>query len=312
MPDQKTDNVVLIAGPTAAGKTALAIELARKIDGEIVNADSMQVYRDLQILSARPSAAEMALVPHHLFGVIDGGETCSAGRWARIAETVIRDITSRGKAAIVVGGTGLYFRALEEGLSPVPETPADVRQQARAHFDAVGAPAFQQEVVAFDPELGHLAQGDTQRLLRAWEVHHATGKPLSGFQNAPRRPLIDGVRARVILLPDREGLYRKCEARVDAMMEAGALEEAAHLRARGLDPQLPVVKALGAAELIAHLNGEMDLETAIDLTKRNTRRFVKRQLTWFRNQTPDWSSAHDTKSSLEILTDAMQQGNSNF
>lgn len=307
MPDHKTDNVVLIAGPTAAGKTALAIELAQKIDGEIVNADSVQVYADLQILSARPLPAEMAMVPHHLFGVIDGRESCSAGRWATLAEQAISDITSRGKTAIIVGGTGLYFRALEEGLSIIPETPASVREKARLHFETIGAAAFQREVVESDPALVRLAQGDTQRLLRAWEVHHATGKPISFFQNTPRQPLIDGVRARVILLPERDALYRKCEARVDKMMAAGALQEAERLRARGLDSQLPVVKALGAAELIAHLNGEVDIERAVDLTKRNTRRFVKRQFTWFRNQTPDWPVGNDLKSSMAQLLTAMQQ-----
>ena len=307
MPDQKADNVVLIAGPTAAGKTALAVDLAREIGGEVVNADAIQVYADLEILSARPSKEEMGGVPHHLFGIFDGAESCSAGKWARLAEEAIRDITSRGKPAIIVGGTGLYFRALEDGLSPIPETPEDVRSEARAYFDAIGAEKFRNEVIASDPRQSHLEQGDTQRLLRAWEIYRATGKPLSSFQDLPRKPIINVARARLVLLPDREALYRKCEARFDAMMAAGALDEAEKLRARNLDLGLPVMKALGAAELMAHLDGEIDLDRAVELIKRNTRRFIKRQLTWFRNQTPDWVTAESHKTAFEKLRAALQQ-----
>jgi len=307
MPDQKADNVILIAGPTAAGKTALAVDLAREIDGEIINADAIQVYADLKILSARPSVEEMGGVAHHLFGVLDGSEACSAGRWAALAEQAITDVNSRGKTAVIVGGTGLYFRALEQGLSPIPETPGEIRTEARLHFDAIGAEQFHAEVVENDPAMAALAQGDTQRLLRAWEVYRVSGRPLSSFQDAPRHPIIAGAKARLTLLPDREVLYRKCEERVDEMMTAGALDEAAGLKSLNLDPGLPIMKALGAAELMAHLGGDMDLERAVELTKRNTRRFIKRQLTWFRNQTPDWMTTESRQSAFEKLRTAAQK-----
>ena len=209
---------------------------------------------------------------------------------------------------IVVGGTGLYFRALEEGLSPIPQSPDDIRAEARAHYDDIGAEQFHAEVIANDPALAHLAEGDTQRLLRAWEVHRLTGQPLSSFQDAPRQPIIGGAKARLVLLPDRDALYGKCEARVDAMMAAGALDEAARLRVRNLDPGLPVMKALGAAELMTHLADDMDLERAVELIKRNTRRFIKRQFTWFRNQTPDWMTAASHEEALIALRAALQQG----
>ncbi|MEL7490873.1 MAG: tRNA (adenosine(37)-N6)-dimethylallyltransferase MiaA [Pseudomonadota bacterium] len=304
MPDQTVDNVVFIAGPTASGKSALAINLAREIGGEIVNADAMQVYRELKILSARPSEEEQADVAHHLFGVLSGDEPCSAGCWAAMAAPVISDVLAREKCAIIVGGTGLYFRTLEQGLSPIPDVPPDVRAEARARRERLGADAFYAEVVAADPPMARIAPGDTQRLLRAWEVHRATGKPLSSFQAAPGAPIVANPCARLVLAPDRENLYARCDVRFDAMMAAGALDEARALLAAEFDPQLPIMKALGAAELLAHLRGDLDLDAAIDLAKRNTRRFAKRQMTWFRNQTPDWLRVQTPDEARSVLNRA--------
>ena len=284
-------SVILIAGPTASGKSAAALALAKKLDGEIVNADAMQVYSDLRILTARPPTQEEAAVPHHLYGVLDGAERCSAGRWARLASETIRDILARGRPSIVVGGTGLYFRALEDGLSPIPEIPAAVRERAGERIKELGPAAFRAEVVARDPAMARLPEGDSQRLLRAWEVFEATGKPLSHFQTLPRTPLIESVASRIVIEPPRDVLYARCDARATAMLAEGAVEEARALIARGLDPALPVMKALGVAEIGAMLRGALTKDDALALLQQNTRRFAKRQLTWFRNQAADWPRA---------------------
>jgi len=301
MPDENRRRVFFIAGPTASGKSALALALAGEIGGEIVNADAIQVYRDLEILSARPRAADLALVPHHLFGFLDGSERCSAGRWARKAAVIIDEIGARGRAAIVVGGTGLYFRALEEGLSPVPDVPEAIRTAARRRLEEIGSEAFRLEAFARDPATAKLDRSDTQRLLRAWEVSEATGKPLSSFQALPREPFIPRPAARLVLEPDRDALYSACDIRLERMIEEGALDESRRLLARGLDRSLPVMKALGAAELMSHLRGELTLAAAIALAKQNTRRFVKRQTTWFRHQTPDWPRAAGWRDAVPIL-----------
>lgn len=294
----------LIAGPTASGKSAVALALAEVVGGEIVNADAIQVYRDLLILSARPSSAEEARVPHHLFGFVDGTERCSAGRWARAAAEAIAAIQARGRPAIIVGGTGLYLRALEEGLSPMPIVPDDVRAAATARYDAIGGEAFRAAVVAEDPRLAWIPAGDRQRLIRAAEVMAATGRPFSELQDGARAPLIKGVAGRVIVEPERAALYAACDRRFDGMLAHGALAEADRLRARDLHPDLPVLKALGAAELIAHLDGRLSLGVARDLAQRNTRRFAKRQLTWFRNQTADWPRAVNPDAALSLLRQA--------
>ncbi|MFQ5562112.1 MAG: tRNA (adenosine(37)-N6)-dimethylallyltransferase MiaA [Parvularculaceae bacterium] len=304
MNESRKATVAFIAGPTASGKSAAALALAEEFGGEIVNADAMQVYRDLRILTARPSKEEDTRIPHHLFGWLDGAERCSAGRWARAAADVI---AGRRRPTFVVGGTGLYFRALEDGLSPIPQTPDAVRAAARARLEALGPEAFQREVVSRDPDMARLNIGDVQRLLRAWEVHEATGRPLSAFQAEPRTPLIAPPVARVVIEPPREALYAACEARFDRMMEEGALEEARTLATRGLDHGLPVMKALGAAELMAHLRGEMTIEEAVDRARRNTRRFAKRQRTWFRGQAPDWPRAIDADEAIILLKKALAQ-----
>ena len=300
MPEKADNRTVLIAGPTASGKSAAALALAERIGAEIVNADALQVYRDLKILSARPTPQEEARIAHHLFGHIDGAIRYSAGEWLRDAAQAIGEIHARGRQAVIVGGTGLYFRALEKGLSQAPPIPPEIRIEAEARFARLGAAAFRDEVLAFDPPMARLQPGDRQRHIRAWEVFHAAGAPLSEIQKSAGAPMVGNINARVVIEPPRNALYAAIDARFDTMIERGAVNEAAALLGRGLDPGLPVMKALGAAELIAHLRGETPLDAAIDLAKRNTRRFAKRQLTWFRHQTPAWPRAASWDEAVEI------------
>lgn len=301
MPEQQT-KIILIAGPTASGKSSLALALSQAIDGEIVNADAMQVYQDLNIVSARPSEEETARVPHHLYGILDGAERCSAGRWARLATEAIEFIRSRHKVPIIVGGTGLYFRALTQGLSPIPDVDDQYRARARARHEELGPAAFHAEVIERDGAMDRLPQSDTQRLLRAWEVYEATGKPLSHFQAMTPEPLSNGPFERYVLAPPRDKLYAACDARAAAMFEEGAMAEIQTLLARDLDPNLPVMKALGVPEVAAYLNGAIPTQDeALAALQQNTRRFAKRQMTWFRNQTADWQVAETAEEILAEL-----------
>ena len=281
--------ITLIGGPTARGKSALALQLAEASGAEIVNADSMQVYADLRVLTARPDAADAARAPHHLYGVADGAEAWSVGRWLREALAVLGAIRGRGREAIVVGGTGLYFRALTHGLADMPEAPPAAREEAAALFANLGEERFRRALARLDPTAAErIAPGDRQRLLRAWAVHAATGRALSDWQADTRPPIPREAWRALVLEPPRALLYARCDARVPGMVAAGALEEARGLLARGLDPGLPVMKAVGVREFAAHIRGERSLDEAVDAVRQETRRYAKRQLTWFRNQTPDW------------------------
>ncbi len=281
-------DIIFIAGPTASGKSATALRIADALGGEIVNADAMQIYDGLRIVTARPSISDEARIPHHLYGVLTGADACSAGRWGQMAVDCIKDIRARTKPAILVGGTGLYFKTLLDGLSPIPEIPASIRDAARARWEALGAAAFREEVIAHDPAMMRLPEGDTQRLLRAWEVFEGTGKPLSTFQRAPRAPLVTDPVTKIAVLPNREALYASCDARAMQMMSSGAVEEVRELMELNLDPSLPVMKALGVPEIMSLLRGERSQSEAAELLQRNTRRFAKRQMTWLRHQMSDW------------------------
>lgn len=305
--DKSGEGAALIAGPTASGKSAAALALAQELDGTIVNADAMQVYRDLRVLTARPSPEDEQAAPHRLYGILDGSERCSAGRWARLAADIIGEIAAAGGTAIVAGGTGLYFRALEEGLSPVPDAPPEIRAVAEARWKEIGPAAFRAEVIAQDPAMARLPEGDAQRLKRAWEVFAATGKPMSHFQALPRTPLIGAPAARLVIEPPRKVLYARCDARAAAMLEDGAVEEVRALLARGLDPALPAMKALGVAEIAALLRGETTRDEALAQLQQNTRRFAKRQLTWFRNQTGGWPRAETVEAAVAVLAAQLAQ-----
>jgi len=283
-------DILLLAGPTAAGKTALSLIAARALDAEIVNADSMQVYDRLSILSARPTREEMEDISHHLFGVIDPAERCSVGRWTRLALDRLEDIRARGRRAIIAGGTGLYFKALTEGLAPAPEIPEAVRDRVSRDLARDGLAALYEEARRHDPAgAASLGPGDRQRIQRIVELGRATGRALSDL-HVETRPLIDaGVWRGLVVQPPRAALYVCIEQRFDAMMRAGALEEARAIAALGLDPDLPAMKAVGLPPLLAHLRGALSLATAIEIAKRDSRRYAKRQYTWFSNQHGDWA-----------------------
>lgn len=305
MANREGETVILIAGPTASGKSAAALTLAEEIGAEIVNADALQVYRDLQILSARPSSADELRGAHHLFGHIDGAIRYSVGGWAKDVAATLAAVRARGKPAVVVGGTGLYFRALTEGLSDAPDIPADIRRDAEARLAAIGLDAFRAEVLAADPAMARLKPADRQRHLRAWEVWRATGRPLSEIQQAAGTPIAPAIAAKVIIEPPRADLYRVIDTRFDAMLAKGAMDEARALRARNLDPMLPVMKAVGVAELLLHLGGALSLDEAVHGAKQSSRRFAKRQMTWFRNQTPDWPRTSAPAEAVEHITAAL-------
>jgi len=278
--------VLIIAGPTASGKSAMAVDVAEEFSGVVINADSMQVYKQLDVLSARPSGPDLERAPHRLYGVIDAHESCSAGHWRNLAAREIEAAWADRRLPVVVGGTGLYLKALTEGLSPIPEIPASFRAEATALLDYLGNAAFHAELAKRDPETAaRLPLGDRQRMIRAFEVSLATGRPLSDWQKQPLSgPAVDARFGVVVLLPDRDILYDRIDARFGAMVELGAVDEVRDLLNLNLDAGLPAMKALGVPELARYLNGECGLETAIDDAKRATRNFAKRQLTWLRHQ----------------------------
>tara|TARA_R110002110_G_scaffold85816_1_gene223359 strand:- start:104171 stop:105115 length:945 start_codon:yes stop_codon:yes gene_type:complete len=280
--------VIVVAGPTASGKSGLAMDLAERLAGTIINADSMQVYRDLRILSARPSQADEDRVPHLLYGHRDATEAGSAANWAAAAHNAIRAVTDAGRRPLLVGGTGLYLKALMEGLAPIPEVPGETRQRAEARRREIGDVAFHNELATRDPEIAaRLHPGDSQRVLRAWEVVEATGRPLSEWQAEPS--VAPDMSFRVLVIePPREELYRNCDSRFLDMIETGAIDEVKALSARadkeGLDPALPIFKALGYPPLASHLAGQTSLDAAIIAGQQQTRNYAKRQTTWLRHQ----------------------------
>lgn len=279
----------LIAGPTASGKSAYALDLAERIGGEIVNADSMQIYAGLRVLTAGPSPEESARAPHHLFQVVDPAIGWSVGRWLEAATQALTEIESRGKSAIVVGGTGLYFRALTHGLADVPPVPETQREISSLLYAARGEAEFREILKPLDPQAeARIETGDRQRLVRAHAVAIATGKSLTAWQTDTKPALAPGSWKGLVLDPPRAELYARCDARLATMIEQGALDEVRAVEARGLDTALPALKAVGYREFAAHLRGETTLDQALDAARQETRRYAKRQLTWFRNQTPDW------------------------
>jgi tRNA dimethylallyltransferase len=283
--------VILIAGPTAGGKSALALALAETLGGVIVNADSMQVYRDLRVLTARPTPAEEALAPHVLYGHVDASVRYSVGAWCADAGAALAGAARAARAPIVVGGTGLYFEALIKGLAAVPPIAEDLRAAVRARLEAQGAAGLHAELAQADPVMAQrLRPRDRSRVARALEVVLATGRSLSDWHHEGLPPVLDAAGAiKVFLKPERSELQRRIEARFAAMLEGGALDEVRALAARGLDPALPAMKAHGVPWLIRHLNGEITLAEAAQGGVRDTWRYTKRQATWFRNRMPDWA-----------------------
>lgn len=292
---------LLIMGPTASGKSALALALAERIGGEIVNADSMQVYRDFRILTARPSPEEEQQAPHHLYGHVDAAERFSTGRWLTDALAASADIRKRNMVAIIVGGTGLYFKALTQGLAEMPDIDADVRAALQARAASEGAPALHADLVRVDPQTAaRLEQNDAPRIIRALEIFETTGESITSFQ-ANTKPVLAAEEWRgLALTPDREALYAGINTRFEKMLDTGALDEVRAFAARDLDPNLPAVKAHGAPALGAYLRGEITLPAAIEIGQRDTRRYAKRQFTWIANQMPDWARIAETSLSQRV------------
>jgi tRNA dimethylallyltransferase len=305
-----SQRAVLIAGPTASGKSALALRLAEELGGTIINADSMQVYRDLRIITARPTPQDEARVPHLLYGHVDAAENYSVGRWCADARAALDDIRRDGRLPILVGGTGLYFKALTQGLSVVPPTPPDIRAAVRARCDAEGPVALHAELARRDPaNATRLKPGDRMRITRALEVLEATGRSLTDWHRDGVPAILDPDQALMFFLDvDRAELRRRIDARFDAMLAQGALDEVRRLAARNLDPMLPAMKAHGVPWLRRHLAGEIALAEAAEGGKADTRRYTKRQATWFRHQMPGWvwlAPAEAEKAALAAISGEM-------
>jgi tRNA dimethylallyltransferase len=290
-PSQRAERaaVIVIAGPTASGKSSLALAVAQEFDGTVINADAMQVYRGLEVVTAQPDAAARARVPHRLYGALDPADPCNAARWCGLARAAIGEAHAAGRLPVVTGGTGLYLRALRRGLASLPAVSPTVRERVRRELETVGHEAFHARLAERDPEFARrVPLGDTQRLIRAAEVVEATGRPLSAWHKDPPDRDRDGLRFfELALLPERAALYEACDRRFLEMMASGVLEEVKRLLARGLDPGLPAMKAVGVAELCRYLQGALARDEAVRLAQQATRRLAKRQTTWIRHQMPE-------------------------
>lgn len=285
-----TQPILIIAGPTASGKSAVALKAASTRGGVIINADSLQIYDGLPILTAQPSAQDQALAPHCLYAALNPNHLCSAGNWREMAQTVIEEALSQGRTPIIVGGTGLYIKTLIEGLSPMPDVPDDVRLKARQLQAGMGNPAFHAMLATRDPVMAaRIDPGNTARLIRAWEMLDHTGQSLSVWQALPKARPPPHWRFEVQkIMPPREDLFQRCDARFESMMQSGVVEEvaafAARVREGAVRPDAPLTKALGYKPLLSYITGAIGLETAISLAQAETRRYAKRQITWFRHQ----------------------------
>ncbi len=294
--------IILLAGPTASGKSRLALELAARHDGVIVNADSMQVYGELRVLTARPSAEDEASAPHRLYGHVPAAERYSVGRWLEDIAGVLAEVRAAGRVPVVVGGTGLYFKALTEGLAAVPPVPPEVREVVRSAASNSTTANLHAQLATVDPDSARaLRPSDRGRIIRALEVFEATGRSLVRWQQAmPVAPIVDPVTAtRLVLMPDRPLLHQRIADRVGQMLHDGALAEVEALAALGLDPELPAMKAIGVRDLIDHAEGKTSLDEALAAIRTETRRYAKRQMTWFRNQMADWPQVADA-STLDL------------
>lgn len=285
----------LIGGPTASGKTALALELARRTRGLIINADAMQVYAGLPLLTAQPTFEEKKICPHKLFEIFDPSERSSVGTWLELAQDAICQAVKMDYTPIVVGGSGLYFRALTEGLADIPPIPEEIRAEAISLYDERGSETFRAALAIMDKESSEkIKPNDKQRLIRAYEVVKYTGKPLQRWQEemAGHNPLASRFTIhRHLLMPEREVLYALCDARFLRMIENGAIEEVRNFLKRKLDPNLPAMKVLGFREIAAYVRRELSLDEAVLKAQQFTRNYAKRQMTWFRNQWEERESA---------------------
>ena len=290
----------LIAGPTASGKSSVALDLAARFRGTVINADSMQVYGELHVLTARPGAADRARAPHRLYGMAPATQAYSVGRWLADVAAAIEEARKDARLPILVGGTGLYFKALTEGLAAVPDIPDELRRYWRAEADRLGPAALHQALAARDPGMAaRLKPSDPQRVLRALEVIDATGVSLGEWQGSNAAPLLAGEAAlKLVIAPEREPLYAAIDARFDRMLEGGAIEEVRALVGRGLDDGLPAMRAHGVRELAAFLAGTASLDAAAAKAKTESRRYAKRQMSWLRRYMSDWAWFPDAEAAI--------------
>jgi len=307
---QRNESAVLIAGPTASGKSALALGLydalsQRGVKAAIVNCDAMQIYREIPILAASPSARDHAHAPHHLYGVLSVADAGSAGRYIELIDPVLHTLWAKDVLPLIVGGTGLYFRALTDGLAPTPPVPPAIVEEGQAVIDTEGAAALHTRLAAIDPVMAaRLEPLDQLRVLRAWSVMRATGRSLADWQAETTPGLLsEATLVKAALVPERDWLYTRCDQRFDLMLQYGAWDEVRALHAAGFDPRLPAMRALGVPQLIQALSGEIEEAKAIETAKRETRRYAKRQLTWIRNQMISWErlGAQQMERSCDIL-----------
>ena len=289
--EQKLLKYIMIAGPTASGKSHLAVNLARALGGEVINADSMQLYSDLSILTARPTTRDMKDIAHHLYGILDGAQRASVAIWLGLAAQAMTAIRERGRIPIVIGGTGMYLKAAMNGIAPIPNVPVKIHDTLTNLYQDIGGAAFRQKLAALDPVVANrLVDGDRQRLIRAMGVVTATGTPLSKWQAGAHEGALVGKPVKLAILPQREVLYQRIDDRFDLMLNSKVLEEVHLLAQRRLDPTLPLMKALGLSALISVLKEEITMEEASYIGKRDSRHYAKRQMTWMRNN----YSAHFT------------------
>ncbi|MEL0142356.1 MAG: tRNA (adenosine(37)-N6)-dimethylallyltransferase MiaA [Alphaproteobacteria bacterium] len=275
---------IMIAGPTASGKSQLAIDLARRFGGAVINADSMQLYADLTVLTARPQPQEIQDIPHHLFGICDAAHRASVAEWLGLAATAIANVRAAGQLPIIVGGTGMYLQAGLRGIAPVPDVPADLHQHCIDLYRELGGAKFRDALAGYDADIAaRLVDGDSQRMVRAMGVAMATDRPLSWWQQQPHKGALLGSVVTIAMMPPRPTLYDRINQRFDHMLMHGAVDEVARLMARQLDPGLPLMKALGVAPIADFLKGDITKDDAAFIAKRDSRRYAKRQMTWIRN-----------------------------
>ena len=300
------EKIVLLSGPTATGKSSLASKLAEKIDGEIINADSIQLYRDLFILTARPDIKKEK-IKHHCYGFLDGDINWSVGKWINEINKILKDVIKRNKVPIVVGGTGFYFKAITDGLSPIPDIDKSIRLKIENDLEKNGLTKLQKRLAFIDPKASEkINPNDRQRIMRALEVYEGTNKKISDFWLMKREKIINYKSINFKIDADREWIYKNCDLRVDYMFENGAVEEVRHLLTKNYSENSPIMKAIGVDEIISFLNSDITLDKALELIKFKTHQYAKRQITWINNQMISWNSIN-TQYSNKIINEIIKK-----
>ena len=300
------EKIVLLSGPTATGKSSLASKLAEKIDGEIINADSIQLYRDLFILTARPDIKKEK-IKHHCYGFLDGDINWSVGKWINEINKILKDVIKRKKVPIVVGGTGFYFKAITDGLSPIPDIDKSIRLKIENDLEKNGLTKLQKRLAFIDPKASEkINPNDRQRIMRALEVYEGTNKKISDFWLMKREKIINYKSINFKIDADREWIYKNCDLRVDYMFENGAVEEVRHLLTKNYSENSPIMKAIGVDEITSFLNSDITLDKALELIKFKTHQYAKRQITWINNQMISWNSIN-TQYSNKIINEIIKK-----